>query len=82
MTRLSDFWKFLATNLLTKVAENDWAILNRSIQVKTAVDIILANFGNIYATFFSNIWSHWASADAEIRTIKFVHKSIESNFQL
>ena len=52
MTRLGDFLKFLATNLLTKVAQKDfWAILKILINVKTAVDIILATFRNIWASF-------------------------------
>ena len=54
VTRLGDFWKFLATNSLTKVAQkiiDFWAFWKRSIDVKTAEDIIWATFENIWATF-------------------------------
>ena len=31
--------------------------------VKTDVASFLATFGNIWATFYLNIWSHWRQTD-------------------
>ena len=48
VTRLGDFWKFLATNVLIKVAQNDWLFFGlfwkRLILVSTGVTY----FGNFY----------------------------------
>ena len=55
VTRLGDFWKFLAKVLPTKVDQkHKWhfgLFWKRAIYVKTAVASILATFGNIWATF-------------------------------
>ena len=62
VTRLGDFWKFLGTNLLTKVAIKDCRLFGLfwkwSHSVKTAVVPILVTFGKICDIFLSNIWSH------------------------
>ena len=63
VTRLGNFWKFSATKFLTKVAQmigNFFGNVEKPhSNVKTAVDTFWATFGNISATFYSNIWSHW-----------------------
>ena len=55
VTRLGDFWKFLATNLLTKVAQKHWWLLGLFwkgyLNVKTAVAYIWVTYGNFWATF-------------------------------
>ena len=62
VTRLGDFWKFLGTNLLSKVAIKDCRLFGLfwklSHNVKTAVVSILVTFGKIWDIFLSNIWSH------------------------
>ena len=63
VTRLGQFWKFLATFLLTKVAQKICQFLGyfwkRSLFVNAAVVSI---FGQLSVTvgphFYSNIWSH------------------------
>ena len=46
-----------------KSTPNDFQFLDNvekpHSNVKTAVDTFWATFGNISATFYSNIWSHW-----------------------
>ena len=55
VTRLVDFWKFLTTNLLAKLAQIYWWLLwlswKGSFYVKTGLAFIGATFGNVWATF-------------------------------
>ena len=63
MTRLGDFWKFLATKFLAKEAQIICNFLGYfeipHSHVKTALATFWATFGKFRATFYSNIWSHW-----------------------
>ena len=59
-----DFLKFLAEKFVTKVAQ---IIINflgyfkkPHSYVNTAVATSWETFRNIWATFYSNIWSHWS----------------------
>ena len=62
VTRLGDFWKYSATKFLAKVAQIIGNILGYfeypHSYVKTAVATFWATLGNIWATFYFNIWSH------------------------
>ena len=62
VTRLGDFWKFLATKFVKIVAKIICNFLGLfwkpNYYVKTGVATYGATFGNIWATFHSNIWSH------------------------
>ena len=55
VTRLGDFWKFLATNVLTKVGYFEDVIF----QVKTSV-------ANFWAIFYFSILSHWSFPNPEM----------------
>ena len=61
VTRLDDFWNFLATNFQTKVVQIFCDFLGYfedvTFKVKTVVPSLLGNFWIIWATFYS-IWSH------------------------
>ena len=63
VTRLGNFWKFLATDFLRKVSQlfNNFRgyFENIILKVKTAVSTFWATFVEIWVTFYSNIWSHW-----------------------
>ena len=65
MTRFGNFFNFLATNFLTKVAQifNDFLgyFENIKFYVKIAVPTFLGNYVKIWASFYSNIWSHCIS---------------------
>ena len=65
VTRLGDFWKFLATKILAKEAQmigNFLGYLEKPYSyVKTALATFCTSFGKNWATFYSNIWSHWAA---------------------
>ena len=60
VTRLGDFWKFVAIKFLTKVAQIIGNFLgyfeNHHSYLKTADANFWATFGNIWATFYSNWW--------------------------
>ena len=62
VTRLGDFQKFLMTKFLTKVSHiisNFLGHLEKpNSYVKTAVANSWVTFGKIWATLYSNIWSH------------------------
>ena len=61
--RLGEFWKFLLTIFLAKVAQKAANFLGYFVKplsyVNTVVATFLVIFGNIWSTFYSNIWSHW-----------------------
>ena len=62
-TRLGDFWKLLATNFLTKVAQifgNFLGYCEKHYSVsKNCCGSFLDIVWEIWTTFYSNIWSHW-----------------------
>ena len=62
VTRLGDFYKFLATNCLTKVAQIFWSllwqILIMPLSCKKCANIVQAIFGRNQPIFYSIIWSH------------------------
>ena len=62
VTRLGDFWKFLATNILTKVAQifgNFLGCCEKHYFVsKNCCGSFLGRVWKNWATFYSNIWSH------------------------
>ena len=62
VTTLSDFWKFLVTIFLTKVAQIIYKFLGYLEKLhspeKTHVSASWVSFGNIWATFYSNIWPY------------------------
>ena len=67
-TRLGDFWKLLATYFIAKVAQ----IFGKLIGLfekhhgysKNCCACIFATFEEIWATFYSTVWSHWDSEAA------------------
>ena len=63
-TRLGDFIKFFATYFLTKVAQIISNFSGYIEKLHSYVTIAKATswvtFGNIWATFYSTIWSHWS----------------------
>ena len=63
VTRLGDFWKFLATKFLAKEAQmigNSMGYFEKPYSyLKTALATFSATLGKTRATFYSNIWSHW-----------------------
>ena len=69
VTRLGEFWKFWVI-FLTKVAQIIGNVLGYFVKphsyVKTVVATFWATFGNIWATFYSNNWSH--CSDSSIST--------------
>ena len=71
MTRLGNFWKFLLPKFLRKVTPTNGIILGYFVKSQLYVNSTLAtfweNFGNIFATFYSYIWSHWTC----VRSAKF-----------
>ena len=54
MTRLGDFLKLLVTNIPTKVAYLE----KHYLLSKYGFGYFWATFGNIWVTFYFNIWSH------------------------
>ena len=59
VTRLGDLWKFLVTKCVTKVAQLFGLFCKTSLLCENCFGYFLAIFGKIWATFNSNIWSHW-----------------------
>ena len=61
--QIGPFLKVLCHNLLVKMAQilrDFWAVFKDKTLVKTVVaSEFLINFWKIWATFYSNIWSHW-----------------------
>ena len=63
VTRLGDFWKFLGTKFLAKVAQ----IFSNNVGLCWKMELFtlnwcgyfLAIFCRNWATFYFNIWSHW-----------------------
>ena len=57
VTRLGDFWKFVATKFLTKEALNEWqlfwAILENLILCNNSIGYFLGNLGEILGNFYS-----------------------------
>ena len=62
VTRFDNFWKLLVTKYLAKVAQiisNFKGYFEKPHSfVKTNVATSWVTFGNIWATYYSNIWSH------------------------
>ena len=63
VTRLGHIWKFFGTKFLSKVAQifsNNFGLLWK-IELFTLnwCGYFLCNFYKNWATFYSNIWSHW-----------------------
>ena len=62
VTRLGDFWKFLVTKSLTKVAQmygNYWGYFEKHHFLgKNSCCYYLAASGIFLSTFYPNIWSH------------------------
>ena len=60
VTGLGDFYEFLATNCLTKVAlifcVTFWAISNNVTIAEKVCGYFLSNFWGNWATFYSIIW--------------------------
>ena len=59
VTRLGDFWKFLATNSLTKLAQKDCWLLGLLIKVKLLWILFRQLLETIGQLFKSSSWSHW-----------------------
>ena len=63
VTRLGDFWKFLAKRFLSKVAQIFGNLLGYSEKhyfvSKNCCGSFFALAWEIWATFYSKIWSHW-----------------------
>ena len=65
VTRLGDFWKLFTTNLLRYKSSQKrlvtfWGHFEKSFLYFSKLrDYFLGNFRNIWANFYSNIWSHW-----------------------
>ena len=64
VARLGYFWKILVARFISYVAEILGSFLSYfeksgPFQVKSAVVIFWTNFGLNWATFNSDIWSHW-----------------------
>ena len=67
VTRLGNFWKFLATNKITKVAQifgYFWGCVKNIILSKNCRENVMGHFCIIWATFYSKVWSHWSSVVA------------------
>ena len=75
VTRLGDFWKFLVTNFITRVAKMFGDLLGyfERFLSKSAVKTFWAIFGKNWAPFNSNIWSHW--------TVSIERKSLVEQFE-
>ena len=58
VTRLGDFWKFLATKFLAKEAQMIGNFLGYFEKPHSYAKTALATFGKNCAIFYSNIWSH------------------------
>ena len=64
VTRLGDFWKLFTTNLLRYKSSQKrlvtfWGHFEKSFLYFSKLrDYFLGNFRNIWANFYSNIWSH------------------------
>ena len=62
VTRLGDFWTFLGTKIC-KSTPKDCQLFGlfckTSLLCENCFGYFLAIFGKIWATFNSNIWSHW-----------------------
>ena len=63
VTRLGDFWKFVVTNTFYKSSQIICVafglLKNITLREKTVVGTFGGNFQKYWATFCSNIWSHW-----------------------
>ena len=61
--QIGRFWKLLVTKFLSKVAQiigNFLGYFEKSHSfVKNYAATSWVTFGNFWATFYSNIWSHW-----------------------
>ena len=70
VTRLGYFWKFLATQLLTKVAQIFYFSLGYFVKhhcfVSTTLATFWASFGKYWATFCFYIWSRWLTEPAAL----------------
>ena len=60
--RLGDFWKYLSTNLLTKVAQTDWCRLGYFEIDRFVLKLLWILFWQLFETFgllfYSTFWSH------------------------
>ena len=82
--RLGDFWKFLSTNFITKVAQifgGFWAILKNVTFFEENL-MWLHYFLNISATFNSYIWSHWSRDSLSLIGTSKKNFSSKIEFQL
>ena len=65
VTRLGDFWKLLAPNLITKVAQKDRWLFGLFCKRSLYVKLLWLQFGQLLEAFGllcnSNIWSHCSS---------------------
>ena len=63
VTKLGDFWKFLSTNLFTKVAQKDWWLLGYFeidlFMLKLPWMLFWQHWEIFGQLFYSNTWSHW-----------------------
>ena len=75
VNRLGDFLKFLRTKFLAKVAQifsnNFWLFWKMELFMSTDLKTFWAFFVENWATFYSNIWSHWLWLNC---VCKFPHK--------
>ena len=69
VTRLGDFWKLLAPNLITKVAQKDRWLFGLFCKRSLYVKLLWLQFGQLLEAFgllcVSNIWSHWKQPPIE-----------------
>ena len=81
MTRLGDFWKFLATNAFSRVAQKDcWLLGYFENNQLTAADIIWATFKNNWETF---IIQHLVTlVSMQIDEMSFENKMPDSTLKL
>ena len=60
--QIGRFLKFLATKFLPKEAQNNWQLLGYFEKPHSwKNDYFGGKFWKNWATFYSNIWSHWSS---------------------
>ena len=76
VTRLGNFFIFLAINFITKVAQMFGDFLggceNRCFLSQTGEANFWATFGKTWATFLYNIWSHCPGSDEPVNPDRFV----------
>ena len=77
--QIGRFFKDLGDKFITKVAQMIVDFLgnfkNPHSCVKTAAATFWATFGNVWATFYSKIWSHWR------RSVTTIYKERENKWK-